>query len=101
MNPGSDTYPLDVSAAWSEDRKTLTIAVLNPSEAEQSIRLSIAGAKLAAEGKLWQMPPASITASVVVGKKAEVAVEEKALGAFHEEITAPPFSVNIYSYPVL
>jgi alpha-N-arabinofuranosidase len=27
VNPGSDTYPLDVSAALSEDRKTLTIAV--------------------------------------------------------------------------
>ena len=29
VNPGSDTYPLDVSAALSEDRKTLAIAVLN------------------------------------------------------------------------
>jgi alpha-N-arabinofuranosidase len=25
VNPGSDTYPLDVSAAFSDDRKTLTI----------------------------------------------------------------------------
>ncbi len=32
VNPGSDTYPLDVSAALSEDRKTLAIAVLNPSD---------------------------------------------------------------------
>jgi alpha-L-arabinofuranosidase len=30
VNPGSDTYPLDVSAALSEDGKTLAIAVLNP-----------------------------------------------------------------------
>ena len=31
VNPGSDTFPLDVSAAFSEDRKTLTFAVISPS----------------------------------------------------------------------
>jgi alpha-N-arabinofuranosidase len=46
VNPGSDTYPLDVSAALSDDRKTLTFAVLNPSDSEQSLKLSINGAKL-------------------------------------------------------
>lgn len=28
VNPGNPTYPLDVSAALSEDRKTLAIAML-------------------------------------------------------------------------
>ena len=41
VNPGSDTYPLDVSAALSDDRKTLTFAVLNPSDSEQQLKLSI------------------------------------------------------------
>jgi alpha-N-arabinofuranosidase len=50
VNPGSDTYPLDVSAALSEDRKTLSIAVLNPSDAEQSITDRINGTKLAMRG---------------------------------------------------
>ncbi len=52
VNPGSPTYPLDVSAAFSEDRKTLAIAVLNPSDSEQSIKLAINGAKLASAGKV-------------------------------------------------
>ena len=51
VNPGSDTYPLDVSAAFSEDRKTLTIAVLNPSDSEQSMKLAINGVKLASAGQ--------------------------------------------------
>ena len=55
VNPGSDTYPLDVSAALSEDRKTLTVAVLNPSDGKQSMKLTISGVKLASQGKLWQM----------------------------------------------
>ncbi|HKF50457.1 MAG TPA: hypothetical protein VKB38_24045 [Terracidiphilus sp.] len=100
VNPGSDTYPLDVSAALSEDRKTLAIAVLNPSDSEQSIKLSINGAKLASAGRLWRMAPDSISATVQVDKKPEVQVEEQSLGAFPETITVRPFSVNIYSYPV-
>ena len=100
VNPGSDTYPLDVSAALSEDRKTLAIAVLNPSDSEQSIKLAINGAKLASAGKLWRMAPASIDATVQVGKKPEVQVEEQTLGALPNTVVVRPFSVNIYSYPV-
>jgi alpha-N-arabinofuranosidase len=100
VNPGSDTYPLDVSAALSEDRKTLTIAVLNPSDSEQNIKIAINGAKLADTGKLWRMAPNSIDATVQVGKKPEVQVEEQTLGALPGTITVRPFSVNIYSYPV-
>lgn len=100
VNPGSDTYPLDVSAALSEDHKTLTFAVLNPSDAKQSMNLAINGAKLASHGTLWQMAPSSVNAVVAVGKTPEVAVEEHALGSVPEMIDAPPFSVNIYSYPL-
>ena len=100
VNPGSDTYPLDVSAALSEDRKTLAIAVLNPSDSEQSINLAINGTKLTSNGKLWRMAPDSIDATVQVDKKPEVQVEEQTLGALPGTITVHPFSVNIYSYPV-
>jgi alpha-N-arabinofuranosidase len=100
VNPGSDTYPLDLSAALSEDRTTLAIAVLNPSDSPQSIKLAIRGAKLASAGKLWRMAPDSIDATVQIDKKPEVQVEEQALGALPATITVRPFSVNIYSYPV-
>jgi alpha-N-arabinofuranosidase len=100
VNPGSDTYPLDVVAAFSEDKKTFTIAVLNPSDAKQSMKLTINGVKLASAGKMWQMAPAKVDAVVAVGKKPEVAVEEHTLGALPETIEVPPFSVSIYSYPL-
>jgi alpha-N-arabinofuranosidase len=100
VNPGSDTYPLDVSAALSEDRRTLTFAVLNPSDSKQSMKLAVNGVKLASKGTLWRMAPSSVNAVVAVGKKPEVAVEEHALGAVPDTIEAPPFSVSIYSYPL-
>ena len=100
VNPGSDTYPLDVSAALSEDRKTLTFAVLNPSDAKQSMKLAIGGVKLASQGHLWQLAPSSLNAVVAVGKVPELTVEEHALGSAPGTVEVPPFSVSIYSYPV-
>jgi len=100
VNPGSDTYPLDVSAALSEDDKTLAIAVLNPSDSEQNIKLTISGAKLAGQGHLYRMAPDKIDATVQVDKKPEVQVEDQSIGVLPDTITVRPFSVNIYSYPV-
>ena len=100
VNPGSDTYPLDVSAALSEDRKTLTFAVLNPSDAAHSMKLAINGAKLAGKGTLWQMAPSKLDAVVAVGKTPELTVDEHALSSAPDTIDAPPFSISIYSYPL-
>jgi alpha-L-arabinofuranosidase len=100
VNPGSDTYPLDVSAALSDDRKTLTFAVLNPSDSERRLKLSINGAKLASQGHLWRMAPSSVDATITVGQKPGVEVEEQALTSATGAMSIPPFSVSIYSFPV-
>jgi len=98
VNPGSDTYPLDVVAAWSADRKTLTVAVLNPSDKAEQMTLDVKNAKLATKGTLWRMAPSSLDAKVAVGVKPELAVEELPLSAMPKIIEAKPFSVNIYVY---
>lgn len=100
VNPGSPTYPLDVVAAFGDDRKSFTIAVLNPSDAEQRMKLSVSGTKLSSQGKLWRMAPSKPDAVVTLGKKPEVQVEEQGLASVPESIAVPPFSVNIYSFPV-
>ena len=100
VNPGSDTYPLDVSASFSEDRKTLTFAVINPSESEQSMNLCIGAVRLANQGKSWQMASKSLNATVTVDKIPEVEVREQELGPVPGAIALPPFSVTIYSYQV-
>src|SRR4029453_268220 len=57
VNPGSTTFPLDVSAAFSDDRKTLTFAVLNPSDSEQRLQLSINGVTLENNVIVWRLAP--------------------------------------------
>ena len=100
VNPGSDTYPLDVSAALSGDRKTLTFAVLNPSDSQQAMKLAINGVKLASQGHLWRTAPATVDATITVGQKAGVEVHEQELNSLPVSATVPPFSVSIYSFGV-
>jgi alpha-N-arabinofuranosidase len=100
VNPGSDTFPLDVSAAFSDDRKTLTFAVLNPSDSAQPLKLSINGVKLASEGHLWRMAPPSVDAAIALGQKPGVEVEEQGQVTIPDTMAVPPFSVNIYSFAV-
>jgi alpha-N-arabinofuranosidase len=100
VNPGSDTYPLDVAAAFTDDRRTLTIAVLNPSDAEQRLSLSVAGAKLAADGRAWRMAPATVDATITVGQKPGVEIQEQSPVSIGGPMAVPPFSVSIYSFAV-
>jgi len=55
VNAGSPTYPVDVAAALSADRKRLTVAVLNPTESAQQVSLSFNGVNLAGKGRVWRM----------------------------------------------
>ncbi|MGB7844844.1 MAG: hypothetical protein WBL63_04455 [Candidatus Acidiferrum sp.] len=100
VNPGSDTYPLDVSAALSDDRKTLTFAVLNPSDSEQQLKLSISGAKPSNQGRLWRMAPSSVDATITMGQKPGVEVQEQGLVSVPDAISVPPFSVSVYAFPL-
>jgi len=55
---GSDTYPLDVAAAFTPDRKALTIAIVNPSDTEQQIGVTLRGVRLGSQGRVWKIAAA-------------------------------------------
>ncbi len=99
VHAGSDTFPLDVAAAWTADHKTLTVAVINPTESQQALSLQIVGAKLSGKAMLRRMVPASLTATVAVGEEPGVKIEELPLRALPEKATFAPWSVNIYELP--
>jgi hypothetical protein len=96
VNPGSSTYPLDVAAALSAGRKTLTVAVVNPTDSSRQSNLSFRGAELSGQGRLSRMTPSSLDATIVMGQKPGVEIEEQALEAPPHSVAIPPFSVSIY-----
>jgi len=81
-----------VSAAFSEDRKTLSIAVLNPSDTEQSIKVAMKRRYARHLGHLYRMAPDSIDATVQVDKNPSSG-EDQTLALFPTP-APPPFSVT-------
>ena len=100
VNAGSPTFPLDVAAALSADKKALTVAVINPTETEQTLHVSIKGVKQGKEGTLWRMAPDNIDAQNVVGKKAEVEVEQEHINHIPDQLSLKPYSVSLYRISV-
>ena len=43
VSSGSDTYPWDAAASLTADKKTLTVAITNPTESEQQIDVAVKG----------------------------------------------------------
>ena len=101
VNAGSPTYPLDVVAAFSADKKFLTIAVVNPTESAQQLELNLQGVQVAGQPKMWQMTGPNVEAANVAGQKAQVEIVEKQLQeTIQKTMSVDPISVNIYSFPV-
>jgi alpha-N-arabinofuranosidase len=99
-NSGSPTYPLDMFAALTADRKFLNVAVVNATEAEQRFDLNVAGVRIAGPFTFWQLTGESLDAADRVGQAPEVEVKETAIGDTPHSLTVAPISVNIYRFPV-
>ena len=102
---GSPTYPLDVFAALSADRKKLVISVVNPTETAQDCDLNLIGVQTSGPAKLSQLtapagaapaPPAR--GGFGFGPKATMA--ESSLPQVPRTITLPPASISVYEFEV-
>ena len=93
VNAGSDTFPLDVVGAWTSDRHALTVAVLNPTDVDQTLRLKFEGATLSGKGNLWRLASAESN-----GQKPSVS--NTSVDSIPDSLALPRFSVSIYELPV-
>ncbi len=97
---GSPTYPLDVLAAFSSDRKKFLISVVNPTEEGNALTPNIGGVKLSGQGKLYRIAPPSFDSTNEVGKEPAVRIVETRQNGVPETVQVPPFSVSLYEFEV-
>jgi alpha-N-arabinofuranosidase len=88
--------PLDVAAAWTVDRKTLTVAIVNPTMDEVVLPLKVAGARLSGGGRRWQIAGDPMAYNEP-GKAPKVAIEETAPGDARTELWVAPYSITLYA----
>jgi alpha-N-arabinofuranosidase len=91
-----DTGPLDVAAAWTEDHKALTIAIVNPTEQEQKLTMNLKGAKLTSKGNLWLISHSDPMAYNEPGKEPNVMIVEKPVTGVSKKLSVPPLSISLY-----
>ena len=88
---------LDAQAAWSEDRKTLTLAVVNPSVQAATVRLALEGVKLRGTGKRRQIAGADPMAYNDPDKPAKVSIEETPVERFGGTLALAPCSITLWA----
>lgn len=103
---GSPTFPLDVFAAWSADRKTLSISVINPTETAQDCDLTLTGVQATGPVKVSQLtaPPGAPPAPAGPGMGRfggpPATMSESTLAQAPGKVALPPASVTVYRISV-
>ena len=98
VNTGGDTYPLDVSAALSDDGQTLTVAVVNANEKPHSFSLSLDGFAHKGTGRCWKFTGSHPDAKNPLDGPAEVGITESTFNASSGSLAIAPISVEIYHF---
>ena len=88
--------PLDVAAAWREDRSALTLAIVNPTAEAHVMALQLNGAAFAPSGTLRRIAGTDPGAYNEPGKPAAVKIEETANVPVGDRLTLPAMSISIY-----
>lgn len=90
---------IDAMAAWSADRKTLTLGIVNPSLQPAEIPLTVQGAKLAGRGTRWQIAGQDPQAYNDPSAPPRIRIEEAAVPVA-DRVTVGPCSVTLFAFPV-
>jgi alpha-N-arabinofuranosidase len=89
---------IDAVAAWSEDRGTLTLAVVNPTRAAADVALEVRGATLTGEGTRWEIASDDPMAfNDPDGAKPVGIVEEKVAGV-KDRVKVRGYSVTLFRF---
>jgi len=96
-----DAYPLDVVAAWTKDRKVLTVAVVNPTEHKYELAMDVKGAQLTTGGgSLWQIAGSDPMEYNEPGKPPKVTIgQEIFCDGVLDVVSVPPLSISLYELP--
>ena len=100
VRAGSPTYPLDLIAGLSADRKLLRIAVVNATFKPQSFAIKLDGIDTRRSGTVWRLTGKSVEAINKVGQPPGVTIVQSAVPPLSRNMTVPPISTSIYEFPV-
>jgi alpha-N-arabinofuranosidase len=96
----SKTEPLDVLAAWTKNRKVLTIGIVNPTKTAYDLALDLKGAAIEGTGQRFQIAGSDPMAYNQPGRKPNIVIEKTELASITNKLTVSPLSVSLFRLPV-
>jgi alpha-N-arabinofuranosidase len=88
--------PLDVAAAWTADRRDLTIAIVNPTAEERTLGLDLRGGRLTGSARRLVIAGKGALAHNAPGRPRSVAIRETSLEEAPAALVSPALSVSLY-----
>ncbi|MBN2329291.1 MAG: alpha-L-arabinofuranosidase [Candidatus Omnitrophica bacterium] len=95
-----DYRPLDVCAALSADRRTLTLSVVNPTTEELTLDFKVEAVQLAGKARRWRISGDDKMAHNAPGEKPQVEIVEDEIGGVENQFRLDPISVTLFSFPL-
>ncbi len=92
--------PLDIAAAWTADKKALTIAVVNPTWDTYQLELGVEKARLAGKAETWVIAGDTPLAHNNPGEKPNVIIDKAASTDLSKTVSLKPLSITLYKVPV-
>ena len=90
--------PVDVMAAWTQDKTALTVGVVNPTPAAKRMDFSVSGAALNGKAKRWVIADADPAAFNEPGKPPRLEIKEEPVEGLSTALEVPAFSVCLYRF---
>ena len=97
---GSNTYPLDVSAALSTDCKKITIVVVNPTSQLQQLNVKYHGVNIQKNATQWVIAGTDLKAINEPGKKPAVQIISIPVKNMDASLQLAATSVTLFEIPI-
>ena len=92
--------PIDVMAAWTDDRTAITIGVVNPLADAQEVPFTLNNAAFTGEGTVWTISGADPMLYNVPGEEPKLAISESSVTGISDTLAVPGYSISLFRLTV-
>jgi alpha-N-arabinofuranosidase len=100
VRAGSPTWPLDILAGLSPDRRTLHIAIVNATLEPQRVRIRLKQLQVRGGGLQWLLTGAALDAQNKVGAPPGVTIQPVRMPPLGASLMVPAKSASTFEYPI-
>ncbi|MGH7988788.1 MAG: alpha-L-arabinofuranosidase C-terminal domain-containing protein, partial [Limisphaerales bacterium] len=94
------TGDLDVAAAWTDDKKAITFAIVNPDSSDEQVTADFGSVSLKPNVTQWVISNPDPESYNTPGETPNVVIKEKKVEIKNSDFVVPAYSVNLYRLEV-